>query len=436
MMMDEVFGEENFVTEIIIQSNKRGQTYKQVAKTHEYCLVYSKTEETEISELEKGSESDLIFQDDIGQFNIRELRNRNPKFGKHNRPNLFYEFYVNPNIKDRDGFCPISLEKNSDYRIKILPLNSEGKESCWRWGKALSLKNISENTLKSNLVAKEKREGGFNVYEKYRKTTYKTKSIWSDTEVISEQGTVELGKMELSKYFDFPKPLGLIKRIIQIGSDEVGIILDFFAGSATTAHAVVAQNQEDGENRKFIMVQMPEPTDPKSEAYKAGYMTIPDIAKERIRRVLKGYGDNKPIDDGFKVFKLDKSNYYDNLFEYDPEKSDEENEMAFKDYLKKAQQELFPAKINEIDIIYENIIKEGLNLNAQIDEFKIAKNKVYKVTDSERELLICLDEKLTDGIVDALTAKEYKDKIFICFDGALTDSDKANLSLNLTLKTI
>ena len=234
----------------------------------------------------------------------------------------------------------------------------------------------------------------------------------------------------------FPKPTDLIIQLIKQGANNGDIILDFFCGSATTAHAVLAQNQEDGGKRKFIMVQMPEPTDPKSEAYKAGYKTIADIGKERIRRVLKGYGDHKPIDGGFKVFKLDKSNYYDNLFEYDPEKSDEENEKVFKDYLNKAQKELFPAKINGMDIVYENIIKEGLSLNAKIDEIKIVKNKVYKVVDGERELLICLDEKLTDGIIDALTAKEYKEKIFICFDGALTDSEKANLALNLTLKTI
>ncbi len=213
-------------------------------------------------------------------------------------------------------------------------------------------------------------------------------------------------------------------------------MLDFFAGSGTTAHAILAQNQEDRGNRKFILVQMAEATDDKGEAYKAGYKTIADIAKERVRRVIQGYGDHKPIDDGLKVLKFGKSNYYDNLFEYYPEKSDEENDIAFKEYLDKAQKELFPTKVNEIDIVYENIIKEGLNLNAKIDEVKIGKNKVYKVTDDERELFISLDEKMTEGTIEALTTKEYKEKIFVCFDGALSDSDKANLALNLTLKTI
>ena len=104
--------------------------------------------------------------------------------------------------------------------------------------------------------------------------------------------------------------------------------------------------------------------------------------------------------------------------------------------MNKAKKELFPAKINEMDIIYENIIKEGLSLNAKIEEVKVGKSTAYKVSDTERELYISLDEKLSATAVEALTDKEYKEKIFICFDGALGDSDKANLALNLTLKTI
>lgn len=255
---------------------------------------------------------------------------------------------------------------------------------------------------------------------------------------MTQDGTKEIASLFDNKIFTFPKPVSLIKFLIQMATllDKNALVLDFFAGSATTAQAVLAQNQEDGGNRKFIIVQIPEPLDSKSEAYKAGFKTIADIAKERIRRVLKGYGDHKPIDDGFKVFKLGESNYYDNLFEYDPEKSAEENDKAFKEYLNKAQKELFPAKINELDIVYENIIKEGLNLNAKIEEIKIGKNKAYKVSDTEREFYIFLDEKVSSGAIDVLTAKEFKGKIFICFDGALTDSDKANLALNLTLKTI
>jgi len=242
---------------------------------------------------------------------------------------------------------------------------------------------------------------------------------------------------ELEIPFEFAKPVNFISYLIKIsGAQSDDIILDFFAGSGTTAHAVLVTNQKEKHHRKFILVQMAEPTESNSDAHKKGYKNIADIAKERIRRVLKGYGEHKPINEGFKVFKFGKSNYYDNLFEYDPDKSAEENDKAFKDYLNKAQKELIPAKINEIDIIYENIIKEGLNLNAKIEEVKIGKSTAYRVRDTERELYISLDEKLSASAIEALMDKEYKEKIFICFDGALGDSDKANLAFNVTLKTI
>jgi adenine-specific DNA-methyltransferase len=215
------------------------------------------------------------------------------------------------------------------------------------------------------------------------------------------------------------------------------IVLDFFAGSGSTGHAVLKKNQEDGQNRKFILVQLPELTDINSEAYKAGYKTIADIAKERIRRVIKGYGDNpEPIDAGFKVFKLDQSNYVENNFEFDPTKSEAEQAEAFKAYLAKAKQQGLFDESNDLDVVFENIVKEGLSLNSKIDEVKIGKDNVYRVFDDTRELLICLKQKISKETVSELTAKENKDKVFICLDSALDDSTKANLALNLELKTI
>ena len=305
---DEIFGEENFLVNIIVQSNKRGQTYKQISKTHEYLLVYSKNEKCKLNQLEKtGDRDDLNFEDQIGKFNIRELRNRNPKFGRHNRPNLFYEFYIDPKGADIDRFCPVSLEEDAEYAVKVLPLNSKGAESCWRWGKELVRRNVSKDTLESNLVARQKKDGHFNIYEKYRKTTYKAKSIWFDTEVITEQGTVELGKLGLGKVYEFPKPKGLLRKVIEIGCGKSGYVLDFFAGSCTTAHAVFEQNMKDNGKRRFIMVQSPEPCGEATEGRKAGYRTIADIGKDRIRRAVACYGDQRTVDVdlGFKVFKLD-----------------------------------------------------------------------------------------------------------------------------------
>jgi len=290
LLCDEIFGVDNFFSQVIVQSNKRGQTYKQIAKTHEYIIIYTRSPDAEFNEIEKTEEdSDLNLADAIGKYNVRELRNRNPKFGRFNRPNLFYAFYVNPKIVDKDNFSPVSLERTNDYSIEIYPFNSTGMESCWRWGTKLSGGNIQADTQHSNLVARVKRDGGYNIYEKYRKSTYKAKSIWFDTDVISEKGTVELGELGLSQLFQFPKPLGLLSRCLQIGSNSGDIILDFFAGSGTTGHATMKINAEDGGNRRFILC-----TNNENDICRG-------VTYERIKRVIERDGYCASL----KYYKID-----------------------------------------------------------------------------------------------------------------------------------
>lgn len=290
LLCDEIFKEENFFSQVIIQSNKRGQTYKQIAKTHEYLLIYTRSPEAEFNEIDKtDDDNDLNLLDKIGAYNVRELRNRNPKFGKHNRPNLFYPIYVNPSIVDKDGFCPISLAYTTDYCVEVYPFNSTGGESCWRWSTKLLSENINSNTQFSNVVARAKRDGTFNIYEKYRKTTYKAKSIWLETDVITEKGTVELGELGLSGRFPFPKPLFLLKKCLQIGTNSNDIILDFFAGSGTTGHAVMKLNAEDGGTRRFILCTNNENG------------ICRDVTYERIRRVI----DKEDYAASLKYYKVD-----------------------------------------------------------------------------------------------------------------------------------
>src|SRR5574341_1302640 len=162
---NEIFGEVNFVGAIIVQANKRGQTYKEIAKTHEYLLVYSQESDFELNELDK-SDGALPFRDSKGPFDLWELRNRNPKFGKFNRPNLYFPVYVAPKIVDENGYAKVSLKKDTTYSVEVYPLNSEGEEGCWRW----STDKISNSDLASStpvLVAKQTRDGKWNIYEKY-----------------------------------------------------------------------------------------------------------------------------------------------------------------------------------------------------------------------------------------------------------------------------
>lgn len=436
---NEVFGEDNFFMQVIVQSNKRGQTYKQIAKTHEYLLMYTKKSETEFNELIKvGEKSDLNLYDDIGNFNIREIRNRNPKFGRFNRPKLFYPFYVNPDIVDKDGFSPVSLSQNEKYRIEVYPKNSLNEDSCWRWGKTLSLENISADTLKSNVVAKAKSDGNYNIYEKYRKETYKPKSIWDEVDVITEKGTVELGELELSKYFDFPKPLSLTSKCLQIGTNPNDIILDFFSGSATTAHAVMQLNADDGGNRRFICVQLPEPTQEDSEAFKAGYKNICEIGKERIRRAgekikeevesgnqqLKFDEQPKTVSDiGFKVFKLDNSN----LKKWNP---DFDNlELTLDDMINN----YVPDRTEE-DVVYEFMLKMGLDLSYPVEVTEIDGKKIYSI--GFGALMMCLDDNITVSVAKGMV-KMYKEqapetwKVVFKDNGFADDCTKANVKLTL-----
>ena len=253
LMLDEIFGDESFICKVAIQSNKRGQTYKQIAKTHEYLIVYEKSAATELFELETEG-SNLPKTDSFGAFSSRELRNRNPKFGRFNRPNLYFPIYADETVVDVNGVHPVSLEKIGNAAA-IFPLNSLDAESCWRWG----TKRVAEFTKEKGtqfLFGKKTRDGNWRVFEKYRKETVKAKTIWSDSKHISEQGTIELGQLGLGGLFQFPKPLGILEDVLALATSDENLILDSFSGSGTTGHAVLEANKRDGGNRKFILVEM------------------------------------------------------------------------------------------------------------------------------------------------------------------------------------
>lgn len=281
LLLREIFGEHNFLAQIIVQSNRRGQTYKQIAKTHEYLICFGRTQQALLGQLATDGDN-LPEKDKHGKYSSRELRNRNPKFGKHNRPNLFYPFYPDLLNPDEEGYYPALLESPISP-IAIFPLNSKGEESCWRWGDKKVLKETKDNGTKV-LFCRQTRDGGWRVFEKYRKETVKAKSVWMETKHISEQGTAELGRLGLANKFEFPKPLGLIEDCLALATDEESIVLDSFAGSGTTAHAVLNMNSQDGGRRRFILVEAM----PYAQA----------VTAERVRRAIAGHGEDGPFAEG------------------------------------------------------------------------------------------------------------------------------------------
>lgn len=417
---DEIFGKENFITQIMPIVNPGGRDYNQVAVTHEYLLVYQKSDATQLSEIEKDVKFKLF--DSLGGYELRELRNSNPKFHSGNRPNLFYPFYVNPNNVNENGYCTVSLEKDESYFIEVKPYNSRGEESLWRWGKSKSKENIFTNDFdKTQVLAKQKKDGNWNIYEKNRKSTTKVKSIWNETEMKTANGTREVRELFGETVFDYPKPIGLIKKICQISGD-IGIFLDFFSGSATTAHAVLDSNLTSKNKINFIQIQLPEKTDEKSKAFKEGYKTIADIGKERIRRVIKKIKAEHPekskeMDLGFKVFKLDSSNI--KSWDGNPDNL-EQSLLDAVDNIKSDR--------SEEDILYEILLKYGLDLALPIEERTIEGKRVFNV--AYGSLFICLGDNITNSVSEGIGQWKLACSPEMCRvifkDNGFTDVEKTN----------
>lgn len=433
-IMDEVFGEDNFEANIIPIVNPGGRDYKQIAVTNEYILAYSKSDLSELNELPK--EESFQFEDSQGGYNLRELRNRNPKFHSGNRPNLFYSFFVNPNSRV-GNYCSVNIEKDDEHNIEVKPYNSEGKESVWRWGKPKASENITKNNIDlTQIVAKQKSDGNWNIYEKNRKNTTKAKSVWTETEMRTEDGTRTFREIFSESYFDHPKSVDLIKKCIQIGSNEEDIILDFFVGSGTLAQAVMELNRDFETNRKYIAVQVPEMIEHNTKAFEVGFKKISDITIERCKKLILDYGDNPtPINTGFKVYNLSKSNFKRIEFAPDPEKNEQENIELLKKYIKEKEENLH-SFADKPELFDEVLLKSGFMLDYKKEQqTQFTENKVYLVTAEDHETLICLDEFINDKTIEYF--KTNKDKKFICLGRALDTTKKYNLNhyLQSKLKT-
>ena len=226
-----------------------------------------------------------------------------------------------------------------------------------------------------------------------------------------------LKELDMNKVFDYSKPIELIKFFANLCTSNNDIILDFFSGSATTAHAVMQLNAEDGGNRRFICVQLPELCDEKSEAYKAGYKNICEIGKERIRRAGKKIAEqNSSVDVGFKVFKLDSSN----LIKWDSTPTEDVEELTQR--LALLNETIKPER-NDLDVLYEAMLKLGIKLDIPVKDINVNDKKAYLIEDNNAYTLICLDYG-SDGITadDMKTmCEEYKPTRIVASEQAFKD---------------
>lgn len=431
---NEVFGEDNFVNTISWVNNITGRQISGygAAKTYEFILVYGKNinklstftvpikfAKESMPDAYKGFVKDIRI-DERGEFAVGDtLYNHNRIFNEETRPNLVFSIYYNPDTGElipdnigikKPGFVEIKPHKNGDGTHKY---------HAWRWSRQ---KIVNESY---DLIVLKTNSGGYEIYTKIR--DFNT-TVLKDIITNISNGDSEFKLLfEGRKCFDYPKSTILLKTLLgAIPKDEDTIVLDFFSGSATTAHAVMQLNAEDDGNRKFIMVQLPEPTDEKSEAHKAGYMNICEIGKERIRRagekIKEKYKDKENIENldiGFKVLKLDTSNIrkwqpdYDNL------------EQSLFDHV-----DNYMEGRTELDVVYEIMLKYGLDLTYPVDEFTVAQKKVYSI--GFGMLMICLDDEITTEVAKGILEKikelaPESTRVVFKDNGLNSDSNKTNI---------
>ena len=406
-ILDDVFGRSNRVGVIVVKSNPRGSmSIGEIANLHEYLAIYSKNVmKTDIigHKLSEEMTSEYKYHDNNGNYRLLGLRMRGGFWRRSERPNLFFPIYVNP----LDG--TVSLTKSGTYSEEAIPVQpSTMEDGTWRWS---SEKIKAESHL---LVGKKIKRGDSEVWDIYQKDYYdreggrrtKAKSIWDASEINYQNGTAEIKNLFGKSIFDYSKPVYLLSQVIEmIGMNDNDIIMDFFSGSATTAHAVIQSNAEDGIKRKFIMIQLPEECEKKTEAYKMGYNTICEIGKERIRRAGLKIKKDSPLttenlDIGFRVFKLDDSNMNDVYY-------------AANDYTQDMLSMLesnVKADRTDLDLLFGCLLDWGLPLSMPYKSEQIDGYTIHTCNDGD--LIACFDENIPDAIIREIAKRQPLRAVF------------------------
>ena len=450
-LCDEVFGESNCVGTFFWQSKKGGGSDNNtIVKDIEYVVCYARNiNNANFFNKILVEAEELDLEDEKGKYRKgRELNKWGANSRREDRPTMFF---------------PIKGPNGED----VYPIRNDGSEGCWRWGR----QNMNDAVNNNDVLFESRGDGTYIVYEKIRTTDARTKPYRA---FLGEVGATADGSKQIksifddTKVFDFPKPISLMDKLIEMGSVKESIVLDFFSGSATTAHAVMQLNAEDGGNRKFIMVQLPEATDGNSEAYKAGYKNICEIGKERVRRAgkqilgdlnskcnslqrrieqmlsarpdattqlllldqIKEIAENiykeqilpkqkeleeleeriERLDFGFRVLKLDSSNMQDVY--YSPEQFNEN--LLFEDNIKHDR--------TDEDLLFQAMIELGIELSAKIEKREIAGKTVWSVADNY--LMACFDKDVNETTITEI-ARQHP-YYFVLRDSSLATDNVAD----------
>ena len=405
---NEIFGARNLVAEIPWQSRASIQNDTDFSVNHEYICVYAKNRRQENRRLKENNYLEWHSKD---SFVCKPLPLDKAKFDNpDNDPRGLWKAdpFDAPNVRPNLTYVitnPLTGEQHLPPRGRHWRISQEKFSSALADGRIIFGKNGTGRPQMKSFYEEKKEFGSID-------------NSWFSAERVgtTTNGTKEVMNLFDGKpYFDKPKPTTLLSKLIDLANVSDGeIILDFFSGSATTAHAVMQLNAEDGGNRKFIMVQLPEETDEKSEAYKAGYKNICEIGKERIRRAAKKIAEKNPeaqFDGGFRVLKCDSSNMKDvyyNPTEYQP--------SLFSSLEDNIKEDRTPE-----DLLFQVMLDLGVLLSSKIEETTIAGKKVFNVEDNY--LIACFDEDITDVVITEIA--KQKPYYFVMRDSSMANDSVA-----------
>lgn len=422
---DEIFGESNLLANFVWKSKPQGgNDNKLVVTEHEYILAYARN----ILKLRlngRGYDATKYkntdeFQEERGGFHLGKLDLSVLPY----RPNLDYPV----TCPDGSIIYPGGVSKTEWESRK----SGNNNDHDWRWRWSQERLNIA---IEKKFVEFKKNGENWTLYSKEYEfidnngekidRSFKHRTIIDD--ISSVNGTRDLLSVLQQRLFSYPKPVSLIKKFVEAGTSRNDVVLDFFAGSATTAHAVMELNAEDGGSRRFIMVQMPEVVSEDSEARKAGYKTIAEISRKRINlageKVKEDHKDKlaertTPLDIGFKAFTLDTTNFR----EWDSNTDNIQDELL-------AALETFKDGRTSEDALYEVLLKYGVDITEPVEVLMLAGKQVYSLAGNY--LLVCLEKEIPFATIEAMAA--LKPERVVCYDDGFADEDVKQNALE-TLK--
>ncbi len=414
-LCNEIFGETNFIADVCVVNNLKGRNDKKyIARANERMLMYVKSKEFEEYGLPLKDDTlkEYKEEDNGGKYRLLELRKRGGADTRAERPKMYYSFFVDPSTGH------VSLVQDLIHTVEALPVKSNGVDGRWRWGIETTKKNIEflvgkkvQGSDKYNIYEKDYLEGDEGC-RRIRPKSVMTGASYS-TDVATKEYRALMGDIDFSS----PKPISMIEDLVEYATppSEPSVVLDFFSGSSTTAHAIMRLNAKDCGSRKFIMVQIPEKTDESSAAYDAGYNNLCQIAEERIKRAGKQVADScteysNAVDIGFRVLKLDTSNMQDVY--YTPEASSENT--LFEDNVK-------PDRTPE-DLLFQVMLECNIPLSAKIETKKISGKDVLSVNDGY--LIACFDEDINESVITEVA--KQKPYYFIMRDKSLSSDNVAD----------